>query len=187
MTHPPQLPLPDAAETPPEKRKNVQHEWRAQETDNAFLSKALPPDAYFTAIDQSGKTSQKIGQLRRKRGCKPGIADWLIVCRGITLWIERKAGASLSENQIVFRDAVVRNGHHWRLARTIEEIELACRDVGIPLRATLGEIRERIGAQQERLGVRKKRRKSSGKPRAPKPTAAGLRFGRTHSRLGGEF
>ena len=158
---------------PKTKRTWTAREWKAQEIDNAFLSKALPLDACFTAIDPAGKTSQKIGALRRKRGIKPGVPDWFILWHGITLWIERKAGSSVSDNQETFRDQLVRNGHHWRLARTLEEVELACRDVGIPLRATLGEIRERIGAQAARLGVKKKRRASS-KPRAARASAGAV-------------
>jgi len=174
---------------PPDKpkRKNIQHEWKAQKADHAFLSKALPPDACYTAIDHARKMSPQLGKMRKERGVKPGIPDWFIVWRGITLWIERKEGSSVSDNQETFREQLIRNGHHWRLARTLEEIELACRDVGIPLRATFGEIRERIGSQQVRLGAKKKRRKSSGKPRTTPPTAAGLKFGRTRDRLGGLF
>ena len=158
---------------PPAKKKPVQYEWKAQKADNAFLAKALPADACFTAIDHARKMSAQAGKMRKDRGIKPGIPDWFIVWRGLTLWIERKAGSSLSTNQETFRDQLIRNGHHWRLARSLEEIELACRDVGIPLRATLGEIRERIGGQAARLAV-KKRRKSSGKPRASSPTAGAL-------------
>jgi hypothetical protein len=168
---------------PPEKPKPVQHEWKAQKADNAFLSKALPLDACYTAIDHARKMSAQLGKMRRDRGVKPGIPDWLIVWHGITLWIERKEGAAVSDNQETFRDQLIRNGHHWRLARSIEEIELACRDVGIPLRATFGDIHERVQDQQARLGVRKKRRRV-GKPRAGAPSRAGMKFAMAHAALG---
>lgn len=147
-------------------RKLIQHEWRAQEVDNAFLSKALPPGAYFTAIDGGRAPNAIIGAARKRRGIKPGIADFLVVHQGITLWIERKVNASLSPHQKLFRDYVTANGHHWRLARSTEEVEQACRDVGIPLRATLGEIRTRIAEQNERLPPKRKR--GPGKPRGKK-------------------
>jgi hypothetical protein len=125
----------------------IQHEWNAQKTDNAFLGKALPDDAYFSAIDHARKMSKAAGAQRKARGVKAGLPDWLIVWHGITLWIERKVDASLSEGQKTTRDALRANGHHWALAKSLEDVEAACRDVGIPLKATLGDIRERIAAQ----------------------------------------
>jgi hypothetical protein len=141
----------------PDRPKNVQHEWTAQRADNAFLSKALPPEAYFTAIDVGRSKNANDGQLRKLRGVKPGIPDWLIVWSGLTLWIERKVSASLSETQKITRDALVRNGHRWAFARSVEDIEAACLAAGIPLRATLGEIRGRIAEQNERLPAKRKR------------------------------
>lgn len=144
--------------------KNIQHEWTAQRGDNAFLSKALPPEAYFTAIDVGRSKNANDGQLRKLRGVKPGIPDWLIVWNGVTLWIERKAAAALSETQKLTRDVLVRNGHRWALAHSVEDIEAACLAAGIPLRATLGEISGRIAEQNERLPAKRKR--SSGGLRA---------------------
>jgi hypothetical protein len=125
----------------------IQHEWNAQKTDNAFLGKALPDDAYYSAIDHARKMSKAAGAQRKARGVRAGLPDWLIVWRGITLWIERKVDASLSEGQKATRDALRANGHHWALAKCLEDVEAACRDVGIPLKATLGDIRGRIAAQ----------------------------------------
>jgi hypothetical protein len=88
---------------------------------------------------------------------KPGIADVLIAYLGATLWLEIKAGTQLSEHQKLFRDQVTANGHCWALARCPEDVEQACRDVGIPLRATFGQIHARIAEQNERLPGRKKR------------------------------
>jgi len=95
--------------------------------------------------------------LRKARGVKPGIADVLIAYLGATLWLEIKAGTQLSEHQKLFRDQVMANGHCWALARCPEDVEQACRDVGIPLRATFGQIHQRIAEQDARLPVRKKR------------------------------
>jgi hypothetical protein len=57
------------------------------------------------------------------------------------------------------------NGHCWALARCPEDVEQACRDVGIPLRATFSQIHARIAEQNARLPVRKKR--------APRARASG--------------
>ena len=163
----------------PAPRKLVQHEWRAQEVDNAFLSRALPEDAYYTAIDGGRAPNAKIGAARKRRGIKAGLPDFLIVWSGITLWIERKAGASLSPNQKVTRDYLVRNGHRWALARSTEDVEAACRAAGIPLRATLGEIRERIADQRARLPVKAKRapRRVQPSQRRGGLTSADVAFG----------
>lgn len=158
---PDHITIDELAETQPKKRSHV--EWIAQRTDNAFLSKALPPEAYFTAIDVGRSTNAQEGQLRKLRGVKPGIPDWLIVWKGITLWVERKVSASLSPGQKVTRDALLANGHHWALARSTEQLEAACRDSGIPLRATLGEIKDRIAAQGG--GAKKKSRSYRAVPR----------------------
>lgn len=135
----------------------IQREWSAQRAHVAFLSKALPADAYFTAIDIGTAGSARQGMLRRARGVRPGIADLLIVHKGTTLWIEVKVGASLSEAQKMFRDAVCANGHYWALARSTEDVEAALLTAGIPLRATVATIRERIDAQNARLPPKRKR------------------------------
>jgi len=142
---------------PKPKRKLVQREWRDQRAYAAFLSKALPPEAYWTSIDVGGSKSIRLGQLRKARGVKAGIPDVLIVHRGTTLWLECKAGTSLSPAQEVTRNALLANGHQWALVRRPEELETALLAAGIPLRATLGEIRQRIDEQNARLPVKRKR------------------------------
>lgn len=143
---------------------NVQHEWQLQRACAAFLSKALPDSAYFTSIDMGRSTSAAQGQLRKLRGVKAGVPDVLIVWAARTLWLELKVGAALSESQKITRDALTLNGHYWALCKSMEDVEAACRDAGIPLRATLGDIRARIAEQNERLPVKRKRNAS------PKPT-----------------
>jgi len=144
---------------------NVQREWSLQRSIVVYLSKALPPTAYFTSIDIGSAGSAQQGALRKARGVKPGIADVLITYLGATLWLEIKAGTQLSEAQKLFRDQVTANGHCWALARCPEDVEQACRDVGIPLRATFGQIHARIAEQDARLPTRKKR--------APRARASG--------------
>jgi hypothetical protein len=146
--------------------KPVQREWAFQRMCNAFLSRALPPTAYVTAIDIGSAGSARQGMLRRARGVLPGIADILIVHDGTTLWVELKAGSSLSPAQKMFRERITANGHLWALARTTEELEAALIDAGIPLRATVTGIRDRIAEQNERLPKKRPRAK------APRPLNA---------------
>ncbi len=131
----------DLWEPPAPRKKPVQREWKEQETDARFLNHALPYDAYWTAIDGGRAKNGAIGQLRKRRGLKGGVPDWLIVWQGITLWIERKvskAESDLNDNQRLTAAALVRNGHLWARANDTFEVEAALRAAGIPLRATYG-------------------------------------------------
>ncbi len=82
---------------------------------------------------------------------------WRGISHSVTLWLEVKTGTQLSEAQKLFRDQITANGHRWALVRSPEDVEAACLDARIPLRATLGEIRQRIDEQNERLPVKRKR------------------------------
>lgn len=143
----------------------IQREWQFQRTANAFLSKALPHDAYYSAIDVGTAGGARLGALRKARGVKPGIPDVLIVWRGRTLWIELKSGTSLSEAQKITRDQLRANGHMWALARSIEDLETALIAAQIPLRATVVEIRDRIAEQNSHLPNKPKRPRT----KAPRP------------------
>lgn len=142
-------------------------EWRDQRGYHAFLSKALPADAYHSAIDVGSAGNAQAGALRKARGVRAGLPDYLIVYRNVTLWIEFKHRAQLSLAQQLTRDALTANGHHWALARCPEDVETACRLAGIPLRATFSAIHARIAEQNERLPAKRKRaprRKAAGSP-----------------------
>ena len=137
-----------------------QREWTLQRAIAVYLSKALPPDVYWTAIDIGSAGGARAGQLRKARGVRPGIADMMIAWRGVslavTLWVEIKAGSSLSEAQKLFRDQVTNAGHRWALARSIEDVEAACVEAGIPLCATVSAISDRIAEQRARLPAKRK-------------------------------
>ena len=104
------------------------------------------------------QASRAANGARLRRGCLPGTADTYVLWNNVTVWLERKAGAGgLGTGQDAFRDAVLANGGHWALVRSTEDVEAALRAAGIPLRATLGEIRDRIADQRERLPAKPKR------------------------------
>ena len=147
------------------RKRPVQREWAAQEIDWAFLMKALPYGALARGIDQAAKRSAAANKARLLRGCLPGTPDTYILYKGITLWLERKAEESLTTDQKLFRDQVLANGGHWAEVRSTEDVEWACRQAGIPLRATLGEIRSRIAEQNDRLGTKKR----ASRPRKTPP------------------
>lgn len=163
-----------------DRAKPVQREWADQRAHFAFMSKALPTDAYFTAIDVGSAGSARQGMLRKARGVRPGIADLMVAWRGITIWIEVKSGTSLSEAQKLFRDQITANGHLWAFARSTEDVELALRAAGIPLRASLCEIRDRIAAQNEHLPA--KRKSAPRKPGAAVNQMSLAQYHRMHKR-----
>ena len=141
---------------------NTQREHADQTRDKAFLERAFPLDGYWTAIDHAAKLSKEAGNRRKRRGVRAGIPDWYFQWNGVTLWVEMKAGSSLSYNQKLTRDRLIANGAHWALAKSGEELEAALRHVGIPLRATYGERAARMAAQPA---------KPKRAPRAAKPVA----------------
>lgn len=120
--------------------RSSQHEWRAQEGDAEFLDLALPPGAFWTSIETKAD-SAKAGALRKKRGVKAGTPDIVIVWNGMTIWIERKVRAGVSDSQKRVRDLLVKNGHHWFVARSTADIEAALRGLSVPLRASTGRMR----------------------------------------------
>ena len=134
----------------------IHREWADQRGYAAFLARALPLGAYWTSIDHGRSTSVAHGALRKARGVHPGIPDMIVVWSGITLWIEIKAGSSLSEPQKLTRDRLVAQGHLWALVRSGEELEAALRDAGIPLRATYGERVARLAEIKARKPPKKR-------------------------------
>lgn len=149
--------LTDDGEPEAPRRRPVQREWRAQEIDWAFLMKALPHGTLARGIDQAAKRSHEANRRRLARGCLPGTPDTYILWNGVTLWLERKSGSRLSDAQKLFRDMVRANKGHWAEVRSTDDVEIACVLAGIPLRATLGAIRERIAEQNDRLPPKRKR------------------------------
>lgn len=135
----------------------TQREWRGQQAFYVFLTKALPLGAMCRSVDEAAKRSREANLRRRARGCLGGFGDIYIYHAQRTLWLECKAGSTTNDNQNGFRDLILRNGGHYAVVESMEDVEAACLAAGIPLRATLGEIRSRIEAQNERLPVKRKR------------------------------
>lgn len=132
-------------------------EWTSQQAIYVFLCKALPHGAMCRSVDEAAKRSREANLRRHARGCLGGFADVYVLFGGVTLWIECKNGTTTSDKQDGFRDLILRNGGHYTVVETMEDVEAACIAAGIPLRATLGDIRGRIGEQNERLPVKRKR------------------------------
>lgn len=146
-----------------------------------FLQKVLPYGALATGIDEAAKRSRDANMARRRRGCLGGVSDLLVYHNGTLVCLEAKTSSgALGDNQKAFRDGILRNGGHYAVVRTMEDVEAALVDAGIPLRASLGAIRERIAEQNERLPAKPKR--VSRKPGAPRGTMSIARYRAAHAK-----
>jgi hypothetical protein len=132
-------------------------EWLFQQLAWVFLQKALPHDAWCQSIDEAAKRSTAATLARHARGCVGGVGDIYILHGETTLWLELKDKSSQRERQKAFQAGIERNRGRYVKVKTLEDIEAACLAAGIPLRATLGEIRTRIAEQNERLPATRKR------------------------------
>lgn len=155
-------------------------EWVGQQTFYVFLCKALPHGAMCRSVDEAAKRSREANLRRHARGCVGGFADIYVFYRGTTIWIECKSGMTTSIKQDSFRDLILRNGGHYAVVETMDDVEAACLAAGIPLRATLGEIRGRIAEQNARLP--EKRKRVSRKPGAPVNSMSLTAYRRMHAR-----
>lgn len=121
--------------TPKPKAPPAHPEWDFQTTVAEFLDLALPAEAFWSSVDMGPARSKAVGGLRKARGLRSGIPDLIIVYQRITVWVECKTSTgTLSQAQKNVRLALLANGHHWALARTLDDVTQACAAVGIPLR-----------------------------------------------------
>lgn len=139
-----------------------------------YLSRALPEGSLHFAIDSAGKASIGVAQRLKARGGKRGVPDHLILVPAwpaLFLEVKTMIGRVLPEQEQI-GNQIWNCGHNWSVVRSVEDAEGVLRELGIPLRATVAVIRERIAAQNE--GLKPIRRRAS-KPRAARPTLAQVR------------
>jgi hypothetical protein len=138
-------------------KRRARKEWDGQQAFWTFLNKALPHGTMCRSVDEAAKRSKQANLSRHARGCLGGFGDMYVFWEGVTLWLECKADSGMRISQESFRELIVRNRGHYAKVKTMEDVEAACLAAGIPLRATLGEIRQRIDEQNARLPVKRKR------------------------------
>jgi hypothetical protein len=145
---------------------SIPEEHRRQAVAHAYLDYALPNDAAVTAIDHAGKSSAQAWQRMIKRGVKPGVHDWYILWRGITVWCDQKAPqTAISDTQVIWRDDVTRNGATSGFFVTLEELHVLLLRAGIPAKPPRPLDLAKMDAPAQIRGTKRK----SSKPRAPKP------------------
>ena len=142
-------------------------EHRLQQAVSVYLTRALPPDTFWTSVDAGqGRMDPIAGCRRRERGIKAGVPDLLLCWRGRLHGIELKFGkGTLSDNQVAIANEILAAGGLWAMCRSVEEVEVVLRRWGLPLRATAWAGTD-IDA---RLAARDAAPKSKPRTRSPKP------------------
>lgn len=111
-----------------------------------YLQWALPPDACAYHPANGGKRHHKAAARMSALGVVPGVPDLAIVWRGQALFVELKsAKGALSPEQRSFHRKLTYCGALVVTCRSLECVECALRELGMPLHATVS------GWQSERL------------------------------------
>lgn len=98
-----------------------------------YLEFALPNDVWWTAIPHGEyRPKATAGRLKRS-GVKPGAPDFMIVADPM-IFIEAKAPKGrLSPAQTRFGIIATMHGHKFYEARSVDEVERALRECGVPV------------------------------------------------------
>jgi hypothetical protein len=98
-------------------------EWQTQTEVAARLDAWLPADAFWTALDPIAPSATS-GLLRKRRGCKAGVPDILILYRGKLITIELKSRrGQCSRSQRAVRVALLRAGvAAWWVCRSANAV-----------------------------------------------------------------
>lgn len=88
-----------------------------------YLALAARPELHWFAIPNGEKRHIRVAQRLKNEGVRRGTPD-IFIClpAGRIAWLEMKAQkGSLSPEQKSFREKVLALGHHYAMARTIDE------------------------------------------------------------------
>lgn len=88
-----------------------------------YMARAVRPELHWTAIPNGGKRDLRTAVKLKTEGVKRGSPDIVILLpEGRVAWLELKIkGGSLSVEQQAFRNICQRLGHHWAVAKTLDE------------------------------------------------------------------
>ena len=148
------------------------HEHRLQTAVAVYLNLALPDDAVYSSIDHAGARSRIAQAILTNRGVKKGWPDLDLAWRGIPFKIELKHGNNqLTPDQEATFARLERAGVRCFVCRSVEDVEVVLRQIGVPLRATTLTAQER----DARLAAKAAAPKRASKPRREKPDARTVR------------
>jgi hypothetical protein len=124
------------------KRRHAEHDF--QETAFVFLTKARPLSAVWSVDNgyehnDGSDRARAIMAARKRRGLLPGVTDIHQLDAGLYgCWECKDVNGYISDNQLLRREEILRNGGFWFSVRTLEQIEAALISIGRPPRARLG-------------------------------------------------
>jgi hypothetical protein len=134
----------------------------------------LPADCFWTATDAT-TTSPTTGLMRKKRSCRAGLPDLLILFRGRLIAVELKSrGGRCSPAQRLTREALIAAGGAWWECRSANAAMAALRESGVTFRM----IAHRYGIEcwrQPALAPWEVPRRDPAEPRPSAPDVAAQR------------
>lgn len=121
-----------------ERPQRSQAEQKLQAQVMRYLAYALPSNAIPHHSPGEGKRTPTAQRLLKQSGYQTGWPDIEILWNGRTIFIELKAkGGSLSPVQRDLHNRLVFCGFEVIVCRSLECVEGALRELGVPLRARL--------------------------------------------------
>lgn len=135
----------------PDKPARRNDEEKFGRTFAQYMRFALPDNATFTHIPLGGQRHSRAAAKLAAMGTKAGWPDYIIVHNGNAIFIELKTDrGALSAVQKQVHEKLRLCGATVLVARSIEGIECALRELGIPLMASARSRPMRVsgGAQQ---------------------------------------
>lgn len=103
------------------RRDNTEHRIQAELIDYLYI--AGRRDLHWFAIPNGGHRHIRQGEALKAEGVRRGTPDLCFMLpNGRVGWLEMKAPkGSLSKEQKAFRDLAQTLGHHWAMARSVDE------------------------------------------------------------------
>jgi hypothetical protein len=122
----------------PDKVRRRHDEDDLQRAAVRYLQVALPADAAFYHPANGGMRSRVAAARLKGLGVMAGVPDLAIVWRGRALFVELKAARGvLSAEQREMHRKLVYCGAEVITCKTLECIETALREIGVPLRGSV--------------------------------------------------
>lgn len=88
-----------------------------------YLAYAARPEVYYFAVPNQANRGIYNASKMKAEGLRAGVADLCFMLpKGRVAWLEmKKPGGSMSHAQKQFRDICADLGHHWALAKSVDE------------------------------------------------------------------
>jgi hypothetical protein len=121
----------------PDPPRRNEAEFALQQAVCGFLRVALPADCAWFSIPNGGLRHTKVAQKLAATGLKAGVPDLCVIYRRTPIFIELKtATGAVSQVQKQMHRRLVMAGAEVLVLRSVEGVENALREMGVPLRAS---------------------------------------------------